>query len=164
METGIDIWIRQAEDRWLDLLYSNAKRLFRKNTLPSHDHSHHMRVWNLSKSLLREISTFNPGIGRSLVEGVLIAAFFHDGCIDLIGFKQLDSLLPDILRLAHRHPHIGIEKITTLDALAHVVGYGNFGACIFSDLFCLGYQLFIRLDAFGGHGSKIHTHFGCSHQ
>lgn len=37
-----------------------------------------MRVWNLSKSLLREIATFNSGIDQSLVEGVLIAAFFHD--------------------------------------------------------------------------------------
>lgn len=37
-----------------------------------------MRVWNLSKSLLREIATFNSRIDQSLVEGVLIAAFFHD--------------------------------------------------------------------------------------
>lgn len=78
MEAELGIWIRQAEDRWLDLLYSNAKRLFRSNTLPSHDHTHHMRVWNLSKTLLREIATFNSGIERSLVEGVLVAAFFHD--------------------------------------------------------------------------------------
>ena len=78
MEAELGIWIRQAEDRWLDLLYSNAKRLFRSNTLPSHDHTHHMRVCNLSNTLLREIATFTSGIDGSLAEGVLIAAFFHD--------------------------------------------------------------------------------------
>ena len=78
MEAEIGIWIRQAEEHWLDLLYSNAKQLFRGNTLPSHDHTHHLRVWNLSKSLLREIATFNNKIDEPLVAGVLIAAFFHD--------------------------------------------------------------------------------------
>ena len=62
----------------MDALYDHAKALFHLSPLPSHDHTHHMRVWNLSKSLLREIATFNARIDQSLVEGVLIAAFFHD--------------------------------------------------------------------------------------
>ena len=62
----------------MDALYDHAKALFQKSPLPSHDHTHHMRVWNLSKSLLREITTFNSRIDHSLVEGALIAAFFHD--------------------------------------------------------------------------------------
>jgi len=62
----------------LDALYEHAKALFVDNKLPSHDHTHHLRVWNLSKSLLREIATFNSRIDQSLVEGILIAAFFHD--------------------------------------------------------------------------------------
>ena len=62
----------------MDALYDHAKALFQKSPLPSHDHTHHMRVWNLSKSLLREIATFNSRIDQSLVEAVLIAAFFHD--------------------------------------------------------------------------------------
>ena len=60
------------------MLYSNAAQLFQNTTLPSHDHTHHMRVWNLGKSLLRELSSFNSGCDYSLVEGVLIATFFHD--------------------------------------------------------------------------------------
>ncbi len=60
------------------MLYSHAAQLFQNTTLPSHDHSHHMRVWNLGKSILRELSTFNPRCNYPLVEGVLIATFFHD--------------------------------------------------------------------------------------
>jgi len=74
----IEIWIDRAETAWLDILYSNAAQLFQNSTLPSHDHSHHMRVWNLGKTILRELSTFNPDCSYPLVEGVLIATFFHD--------------------------------------------------------------------------------------
>lgn len=70
--------IDQAEDTWLSPLYSNAESLFSDAFLPSHDHSHHLRVWKLCKSLLLEISRINTSIDQSMVEGVLIAAFFHD--------------------------------------------------------------------------------------
>ncbi len=78
MDPALEIWIDRAEATWLDELYENAKALFPDNLLPSHDHSHHMRVWNLCKALLNEIATFNSKMDQSLVEGVLIAAFFHD--------------------------------------------------------------------------------------
>jgi len=78
LKPALEIWIDRAEETWLDALYDHAKALFQKSPLPSHDHTHHMRVWNLSKSLLREIATFNSRIDQSLVEGVLIATFFHD--------------------------------------------------------------------------------------
>ena len=70
--------INRAEDTWLTPLYSNAKSIFSETKLPSHDHTHHQRVWNLCKSLLLEISRINSSMDQSLVEGVLIASFFHD--------------------------------------------------------------------------------------
>lgn len=78
MDPALEIWIDRAETSWLDILYENAKALFRDIKLPSHDHTHHLRVWNLCKALLREIATFNSRFDQSLVEGVLLAAFFHD--------------------------------------------------------------------------------------
>jgi len=78
LKAELEIWIDRAETTWLEVLFENAKTVFQDNTLPSHDHTHHMRVWNLCKILLREISTFNSSIDFSLVEGTLIAAFFHD--------------------------------------------------------------------------------------
>ncbi len=70
--------INRAEDTWLTPLYSNAESLFLDAKLPSHDHTHHQRVWNLCKSLLLDISLINSSMDQSLVEGVLIAAYFHD--------------------------------------------------------------------------------------
>ena len=78
MGTPIDIWIDQAEENWLQKLYSHAKELYRSTFLPSHDHSHHLRVWNISKQLLKEIAVFDSSLTQAKVEGVLIAALFHD--------------------------------------------------------------------------------------
>lgn len=78
MENQVDIWIKRAESKWLNLLSSNAEDLFSQTFLPSHDHTHHQRVWNICKNLLKEIGQFNPQLDESLVEGILIAAWFHD--------------------------------------------------------------------------------------
>jgi HD superfamily phosphodiesterase len=78
LEPDLKIWIDLAELTWLDELYAHAANLFQHNFLPSHDHSHHLRVWNLCKSLLREVNVFCSDMDQSLVEGVMIAAFFHD--------------------------------------------------------------------------------------
>jgi len=74
----MDIWIDRTEATWLDQLYGHAEQIFRGKSLPSHDHTHHMRVWNLCKTILREISAFNSRTDPTLVDGVIIAAFFHD--------------------------------------------------------------------------------------
>jgi len=78
LKTPIDIWIGQAEKNWLNALYTYARELYQKSFLPSHDHSHHLRVWNLAKQLLKEISSSHSSLTQARVEGVLIAALFHD--------------------------------------------------------------------------------------
>lgn len=78
MDRPIEISILQAETIWLDALYSNAEELFQDRFLPSHDHTHHQRVWNHCKKLLTAISDFHPDLDQSLAEGALIASFFHD--------------------------------------------------------------------------------------
>lgn len=78
MENLIDIWIGQAEKSWLDVLYSHAQDHYRSTFLPSHDHTHHLRVWNISKQLLREMAAFSSSLTPNLVEGLLIASLFHD--------------------------------------------------------------------------------------
>jgi HD superfamily phosphodiesterase len=95
LEQGLEIWIGRAEASWLDELYANAESLYRNTSLPSHDHTHHLRVWNLCKKLLREIAPFSSPIDQLLVEGVLIAAFFHD-------LGMVYSTRPD-------HGHLGAE-------------------------------------------------------
>ncbi len=78
MENLINIWITSAEDRWLEKLHLHAKNLFEGIHLPSHDHTHHRRVWNICTALLNEVATFNSAVDQTLVEGLLIATYFHD--------------------------------------------------------------------------------------
>ena len=78
MKVPLDIWIGQAEENWLGAINTYARELYQKSFLPSHDHSHHLRVWNIAKQLLKEISASHSSVSPDLVEGVLIAALFHD--------------------------------------------------------------------------------------
>jgi len=78
LEKQIDIWIKRVESRWLNQLSTHAEQLFSKSFLPSHDHTHHQRVWNICRNLLKEISTVNLRLDEAQVEGILIAAWFHD--------------------------------------------------------------------------------------
>lgn len=78
MAYPLDIWIARAEKNWLHALYAHVKEVFGSCFLPSHDHAHHLRVWNLSKQLMHEIAAPQHGLTPDLVEGVLIASMFHD--------------------------------------------------------------------------------------
>lgn len=135
MEAELDTWIGQAEASWLDALYNHARSLFRNSSLPSHDHTHHLRVWNLCKTLLREIATFNSLLDQKLVEGLLIAAFFHDlGMADstredhgkqgrelcLSWFRESGNLVPanldEILRAIEFHDRKEMQIYPSFDA------------------------------------------------
>ena len=78
MKKQIDIWINRAEDLWLKKLNKHASNLFSESFLPSHDQTHHHRVWNICRTLLKEIAAFNTLMDQSLVEGLLVATYFHD--------------------------------------------------------------------------------------
>jgi HD superfamily phosphodiesterase len=86
MENEAEILINRAESQWLESLEEHVESLFTDRFLPSHDHTHHKRVWNISKRLIREISRSDRQLNYPLVEGVLIAAWFHDlGMIQTTG-------------------------------------------------------------------------------
>jgi len=69
--------ISKIETRWLSRLYDACQAHFRDMKLPSHDHRHHLRVWRFAKELLAALAAHDE-ISYELVEGVLIAAMFHD--------------------------------------------------------------------------------------
>src|SRR5215471_3593587 len=49
----------------------------------------------------------------------------HQGGVDLVGGEHPDPVRPDILGLAHGHPHVGVDEVDTGNGLAHVVGDGD---------------------------------------
>jgi hypothetical protein len=76
--SNINDWIRIAEQKWLQIFYLFCRNLFRNVYLPSHNHDHHLRVWHFSRELLRNLYVYNFKVTYESVEGLMIAAFFHD--------------------------------------------------------------------------------------
>ncbi|MEA2106830.1 MAG: HD domain-containing protein [Bacteroidota bacterium] len=69
--------IEKAEKEWLNKLYNFCKTVFSKSKIPSHDHNHHYRVWKYCKEILTALYPKN-NINYELIEGCIIASFFHD--------------------------------------------------------------------------------------
>lgn len=78
MAGSINERISSAEEKWLDLVRPYCANLFSETFIPSHDHKHHQRVWDICKLLLIELDRFNAVAGQDLVEGLMLAAWFHD--------------------------------------------------------------------------------------
>ncbi len=69
--------IHSAEKKWLDTLYAFCKKKFADKKIISHDHTHHLRVWEYSKEILSALNE-SFEINYDLVEACLIASLFHD--------------------------------------------------------------------------------------
>ncbi|MDA3953671.1 MAG: HD domain-containing protein [Bacteroidales bacterium] len=69
--------ILHAEQKLLEPLYNYCKNLFTDKKIPSHDHTHHLRVWEYAKEILFTLD-LSTDINYNLVESCLIASLFHD--------------------------------------------------------------------------------------
>lgn len=70
--------IAAVEKNWLDAVTAYLDKHFESIFLPSHDLSHHLRVWRISKMILEEIALQNNQIDQNLIEAVMQASLFHD--------------------------------------------------------------------------------------
>lgn len=70
--------LAETEKRWLKSLFNEIKQEFSGHPLPSHDHTHHLRVWYFARDLLTALSAAGYHIDQSLVEKTLISVLFHD--------------------------------------------------------------------------------------
>jgi hypothetical protein len=71
--------IENIESKWLKELYNYNYNLFLNKHIPSHDHSHHFRVWLNVKNLAIALHTIQDStITAEKLECLIIAAFFHD--------------------------------------------------------------------------------------
>jgi|GEM_PF-602497 len=77
-KTDFENILAKTEKRWLKILYHAIKSEFIKHPLPSHDHTHHYRVWFFAKELLRVLSDAGYDVDSTLAEKSIISAFFHD--------------------------------------------------------------------------------------
>ncbi len=71
--TGLTI-----NNKTLSLLFSHCKSLFSTVHLPSHDHLHHMRVWNYATDLLTGLSGKGRTLNEQEISLLMLSVFFHD--------------------------------------------------------------------------------------
>ena len=60
--------------------------------------------------------------GQTVHEDRRRLGLLHQRAVDLIGQQQLDALRPQLGRLAHRQPDVGVEDVAVLRALGGVGG------------------------------------------
>jgi hypothetical protein len=77
MNPTLDKLIRHAEAKWLKALYDSCRRQFKMTHLPSHDETHHLRVWENAKFLLHYLAKHVP-VSETDIERLIVAVFFHD--------------------------------------------------------------------------------------
>ena len=78
MNNSLSQRIGIVEEKWLGLVKPHISKLFAGTFIPSHDHTHHSRVWNICKSLLRKLESFSSVADEEKLEGLLLASWFHD--------------------------------------------------------------------------------------
>jgi len=74
----IDSALKTVEEKWLQTLFTHCKEIFSQTYLPSHDETHHYRVWLFAQQLIRELDQANYTLDANQVEKIILAIFFHD--------------------------------------------------------------------------------------
>jgi len=70
--------IQQAEAKWVKTLYQYCRNTFSSCHIPSHDESHHLRVWHICKEALLEFNKKGESFSYDVIEALIFAVFFHD--------------------------------------------------------------------------------------
>jgi HD superfamily phosphodiesterase len=76
--SDFDHALQLVEQRWLTVLYEHVKKEFSRVWLPSHDHTHHLRVWHQAKELIRLLYMRGCPFDGKDIENLIVAVFFHD--------------------------------------------------------------------------------------
>ncbi|MFN8208794.1 MAG: HD domain-containing protein, partial [Bacteroidales bacterium] len=70
--------LTRVEDRWLQILYLHDREIFSGIHLPSHDHTHHLRVWQFARELVMVWEESGRRFSMEEIELLILAVFFHD--------------------------------------------------------------------------------------
>lgn len=136
-------YISLAESKLSSLLKQECMVIFSNIVLPSHDHSHHERVWHNASTLLTRLYEADMVIDPLMAEKAIIAAFFHDTGLTMnpgpdhgTQSRQLCSLfleksdLPEedrqeILEAVERHDDKGYRSLSDPASLAAIISVAD---------------------------------------
>ena len=66
------------EGKWITAVSIFLEEHFKQRFLPSHDQTHHQRVWRNAKALISGLKEIGCPIDEELVESVFLSTMFHD--------------------------------------------------------------------------------------
>ena len=101
--------------------------------------------------------------GQAVHEAGLRACVGHEGRVHLIGGQVGNALGPDLHRLAHAHPHIGVDDVGPLGGLHGVADKAQGAAALLGNGLAGLYQLGIREVLLRRAGHKIQPQLGAAH-
>lgn len=70
--------INDIEKKYLSTTYYFIENIFKGLHLPSHDHSHHLRVWQYAKEFIIENEKHNRIVSPGSILNIFFSCFFHD--------------------------------------------------------------------------------------
>lgn len=129
--------IRQIEDNYLAKTYQYVQEIFSGHHLPSHDHTHHLRVWQYAKEYMAEMKTYENPLSYEEVLSIFFSCFFHDTGMSVTlekshgkaSRKLFDNFIsehftPEIFN--YKEACIAIEKHDDKEAIAKgIAGFSN---------------------------------------
>ncbi|HEY9125028.1 MAG TPA: metalloprotease family protein [Bacteroidales bacterium] len=78
MKTSIGNIILDIENQWKQELYGHCAAIFKTCHIPSHDQTHHARVWNYASSLAVSLYFRGYPVDKPFLTKLIICCFFHD--------------------------------------------------------------------------------------
>ena len=85
----------------------------------------------------------------------------HQRPVHLVGGQRLDALGPDLLRLAHAHPHVGVDHVGAVHRVG-VLAQGHAAAAFRRQRPAARSQRRVRPVGLGRAGHKIQPHLGAA--
>ena len=79
----------------------------------------------------------------------------HDFLRHAVGLQELDALGPELGRLAHGHPDVGVDDVGARAGLLHVLGQRDGGAGLGGNLAALGHEIGLRHTGLGAAGHEV---------
>lgn len=112
--------IKNAESKWLVQLQDQCRNVFKEVHLPSHNETHHTRVWLHAKKLLLEMAKKGQPLNEKDIEMLIIAIFFHDTGMSQTLQKDHGKISRGIAKefLKDKEIH-GLELEEILDAIEY---------------------------------------------
>jgi hypothetical protein len=112
--------IKNVETKWLEPLQENCRKIFLGVHLPSHDETHHFRVWQYARTLLLELAKKGTTFHEVDIEKLIIAVFFHDTGMSETLQKDHGKISRRIAKdyLKDKDLH-GLELTEILEAIEH---------------------------------------------